>query len=114
MDGKKIGLREIRVLGLGETVWDAALPSSGVRRKKGPTVSYVLKFRTAEGRQRWHTIGRHGAPWTPNAAREEAKRLLGEVAKRSDPAAAKSAKRTATTVAQLPAGSAPGILPAMG
>jgi len=101
MSGKRIGLREVRALGPGETVWDSAVPSFGARRQQGPAVAYVLKFRTAEGRQRWHTIGRHGAPWTPDTAREEAKRLLGDVVKGGDPAAAKSAKRTAATVADL-------------
>jgi integrase len=101
MSGKRLGLKEIRALAAGETVWDAAVPSFGARRQKGPAVAYVLKFRTAEGRQRWHTIGRHGAPWTPDTAREEAKRLLGEVVKGGDPAAAKSAKRDAATVADL-------------
>jgi Arm DNA-binding domain len=101
MGGKRIGLREVRALGLGETIWDSALPSFGARRQKGPTVAYVLKFRTADGRQRWHTIGRHGAPWTPDMAREEAKRLLGEIVKGGDPAAAKSARRKAPTVSEL-------------
>ena len=78
MSSKRIGLKEVRALGPGETIWDAAVPSFGARRQKGPAVAYVLKFRTAEGRQRWHTIGRHGAPWTPEMAREEARRLLGE------------------------------------
>ena len=69
--------------------------------RRAPAVAYVLKFRTAEGRQRWHTIGRHGAPWTPDTAREEAKRLLGEVASGGDPSGEKIAKRKALTVAEL-------------
>ncbi len=101
MSGKRIGLREVRALAVGETIWDSAVPSFGARRQKGPAVAYVLKFRTAEGRQRWHTIGRHGAPWTPDTAREEAKRLLGDIVKGGDPAAAKSAKRKALTIAEL-------------
>jgi integrase len=101
MSGKRIGLKEVRALAPGETVWDAAVPSFGARRQKGLAVAYVLKFRTTEGRQRWHTIGRHGAPWTPDTAREEAKRLLGEVVTGGDPAAAKGAKRNAATVADL-------------
>ena len=36
------------------------------------------RYRTKEGRQRWFTIGRHGAPWTPESARLEARRLLAE------------------------------------
>src|SRR5271168_2792888 len=101
MGGKRIGLKEVRALGPGQTVWDSAVPSFGARRQKGATVAYVLKFRTAEGRQRWHTIGRHGAPWTPDMAREEAKRLLGEVASGGDPSGEKIAKRKALTVAEL-------------
>ena len=101
MNGRKIGLREVRSLGPNETIWDSAVPSFGARRQKGPTIAYVLKFRTAEGRQRWHTIGRHGAPWTPDMAREEARRLLGEVVRGADPSADRNAKKTAMTVAQL-------------
>ena len=52
---------------------------------------YALKYRTGEGRQRWHTIGRHGAPWTPDTARNEAQRLLTEVVQGKDPAAQKLA-----------------------
>lgn len=78
---KRIGLREVRALTPGETVWDSAVPGFGARRQTGDAIAYVLKSRTAEGRQRWHTIGRHGAPWTPDTARDEARRLLGEVAK---------------------------------
>jgi integrase len=99
--GKRIGLRDIRALPVGVTIWDAAVPSFGARRQKGAVVAYVLKFRTPEGRQRWHTIGRQGSPWTPDMARQEAKRLLGQVAKGADPAAEKGAKRNAATVAQL-------------
>ncbi len=84
-----------------ETVWDAAVPGFGARRQSGNSVAYVLKFRTAEGRQRWLTIGRHGAPWTPDAAREEAKRLLGSVAEGADPAGIKQTKRKAATVSEL-------------
>ena len=101
MAEKRIGLREVRALAPSETVWDAAVPGFGARRQKGNAVAYVLKFRTAEGRQRWHTIGRHGAPWTPDTAREEARRLLGSVAEGADPAAVKQSKRKAATVAEL-------------
>jgi integrase len=58
-------------------------------------------YRTGDGRLRRYTIGRHGAPWTPDTARTEALRILGEKAKGSDPAAVKRAKRTAETVAEL-------------
>jgi integrase len=98
---RRIGLHEVRALGPGETIWDATLPGFAARRQKGSTVAYILKYRTAEGRQRWHTIGRHGLPWTPDQARQRAKELLGEVARDRDPAAEKQAKRHALTVAEL-------------
>src|SRR6516225_7741390 len=98
---KRIGLREIRALAPAEKVWDAAVPGFGARRQNGKAVAYVLKYRTAEGRQRWLTIGRHGAPWTPETARQESRRILGEVAKGADPAAEKRARRNAATVAEL-------------
>jgi integrase len=58
-------------------------------------------YRTAEGRLRRYTIGRHGMPWTPDTARNEALRILGEKAKGGDPAAIKQAKRNAETIAGL-------------
>ena len=98
---KRIGLRDVRALQPGETIWDAAVPAFGARRQKGAAVAYVIFYRTAEGRQRWQTIGRHGAPWTPEEAREEARRILGGVAQGTDPAAEKQAKRHTVTVAEL-------------
>ena len=98
---KKVGLREVRALGPGEIVWDTAVVGFGARRQKGDAVTYLVKFRTTGGRQRWHKIGRHGAPWTPDEAREEAKRILGDVAKGADPAGEKQAARKAKTVAEL-------------
>jgi hypothetical protein len=59
-----------------------------------------LKYRIA-GEQRWFTIGRHGLPWTPDEAREEAKRLIGDVAKKIDPAAMRRADREAMTFGAL-------------
>ena len=97
----RIGLRDVRKLKKGQVIWDAAVPGFGARRQKGDAVTYVLIFRAREGRQRWHTIGRHGAPWTPDMARVEAKKLLHEVAEGSDPAADKRAKRKAATVGEL-------------
>jgi integrase len=98
---QRIGLRQVRALKPGETIWDASLTGFGARRQQSDAVSYVLYYRNYEGRQRWHTIGRHGAPWSPDAAREEAKKLLGDVAHKADPAAEKRAKRNAKTVEEL-------------
>ncbi len=98
---KRIGLQAVRALTPGATVWDLAVAGFCARRQQSDAVAYCLKYRTGDGRQRWQTIGRHGAPWTPDTAREEARRLLGEVTKGGDPAAEKQAKRTAATMAEL-------------
>jgi integrase len=98
---KRIGLRQVRALQCGEIIWDVSLPGFGARRQRSTSVSYVLFYRTKEGRQRWFTIGRHGAPWTPESARDEARRLLGRVASNIDPAVEKRAARNAQTVADL-------------
>lgn len=98
----RIGLREVRSLGEGELVWDTVVPGFAARRQTGSAVTYVLKYRTTVGRrQRWYTIGRHGAPWTPDTARVQAQRLLGEVAQGNDPAADKKGRRSAISVAEL-------------
>ena len=97
----RIGLREVRALKPGEIVWDGSVTGFGARRQIGPMVTYVLKYRTRGGRQRFHAIGRHGSPWTPETAREEAIRLLGEIIKGGDPTADKIAGRNAITVAEL-------------
>ena len=97
---KAIGLREVRVLKPGETIWDAKVPGFNARRQKGTAVTYAVFYRTKEGRQRWHTIGRHGA-WTPDTARAEARRVLGEAVRGGDPAGDKAEARKAATVAEL-------------
>jgi integrase len=98
---KRIGLREVRALGPGEIIWDAAVSGFHARRQRGSAVTYAVFYRTKEGRQRWNKIGRHGAPWTPEMARDEAIRILGSVADGVDPAAERRAGRNATTVSQL-------------
>jgi integrase len=98
---KRIGLREVRALGPNQEVWDSAVSGFGARRQRSDAIAYVLLYRTAEGRTRRYTIGRHGAPWTPDTARDEAVRLLGSAVTGTDPAAEKQAKRNAETVAGL-------------
>jgi hypothetical protein len=98
---RRIGLREVRSLKAGQTIWDAAVAGFGARRQRSQSVAYVLFYRTEDGRQRWYTIGRHGSPWTPDTARAEAQRLLGKVKNGADPAALKHSKRRAATVSEL-------------
>jgi integrase len=98
---RRIGLQQVRALKLGEIIWDASLPGFGIRRQRSEAVYYVLAYRTKQGRQRWFTIGRHGAPWTPDLARDEATVLLGKVAGGHDPMADKQAGAKALRVSAL-------------
>ncbi len=98
---KRIGLREVRALQPDTLIWDTAVTGFGARRQRGDAVTYFVKYRTKEGRQRWHKIGRHGSPWTPDMARDEAVRVLGSVIAGGDPAAERRAAREAKTVAEL-------------
>jgi integrase len=92
-----ITIRAVQALQPGATIWDAghreAVRGFGVRRQLGAPV-YVIKYRVL-GKQRFLTIGPHGAPWTPDKARREAKRLLGLVAEGKDPADARAQARLA-------------------
>ena len=65
-------------------VWRAPnSPGFGARRRSG-LPSYFLQTRIG-ARLTWITIGRHGNPWTPETARKEAYRLLGQIAGGDEP-----------------------------
>jgi integrase len=81
-------------------VWDSEIKGFGIRCRPSGGKFYVLKTR-AGGRQRWITIGRHGSPWTPDTARTEALRLLGEKAQGKDPAAERDNRKKVITVKEL-------------
>src|SRR5580658_887333 len=97
----RVGIQSVAALKPGKILWDTVVSGFGARRQKSKAVRYVLAYRNKDGRQRWHVIGRHGSPWTPDTARAEAKRLLGQVVDGADPAADKRAIRKAETVADL-------------
>jgi integrase len=64
-------------------LWDDRVVGLGIRRQtKG--LFYYLRYRH-NGSQVMRSIGRHGSPWTPDTARNEALRLLGTLAGGTDP-----------------------------
>ena len=83
--------------------WDVDMPGFGLKvTPKGRKV-YVVQYRNG-GRgtpTRRFAIGRHGAPWTVDEARKEARKIVGNVAHGGDPQSAKLEERAALTVSQL-------------
>jgi hypothetical protein len=96
--GQRLTKRRIEAAKAGTTIWDGEIPGFGLRVSKTGVRSYCLKYRRGAV-QRWLTIGRHGAPWTPETARAEAKKLVGRIANNEDPAAERADMRSAETVA---------------
>ena len=99
MPKTRISKRTVDTLAAGVTVWDSDVKGFGVRRQRARRV-YVLKARI-NGRQRWITIGDHGAPWTPEAARKEAQRLWGAIRDGVDVAGIRDLKAGRSRVADL-------------
>ncbi|HEX4825248.1 MAG TPA: tyrosine-type recombinase/integrase [Candidatus Polarisedimenticolaceae bacterium] len=103
MKGTKLTKRTIDALrpALRDTFcWDSELPGFGLKVTPAGTRSYVFQYSKGR-RKRRVTIGRHGAPWTPDAARKEAFQLKVEVAKGGDPAEVRQSERRALTVKEL-------------
>ena len=90
----------LKATGKEQFLWDAETRGFGVRASPDGRISYVVQYRF-EGRQRRYRIGAHGSPWTPETARIEARRLLGELAEGSDPQQRRFDDRTALDVAGL-------------
>jgi len=87
-----------------EIFWDDDLAGFGLRVQKSGTRSFVIQYRTLGGRRgriRKFTLGRYGAPWTVDAARREAVRILSEAKLGGDPAASKGRARTELRVDEL-------------
>ena len=84
-------------------LWDSDVSGFGLKITPSGRKVYVLQYRIGgrSGSSRRYTIGRHGAPWTPETARKEAERLLGQVATGQDPSAAREAKKRELTVSAL-------------
>ena len=97
---RTITLEVVKRLEPGEIHWDAKVTGFGVRRQKSEARTYVVKTRV-RNQQRWFTIGRHGAPWTPETARKESLRILGDVVDGQDLAAIRDEEKSALTVSQL-------------
>jgi integrase len=99
----KLTERFVEGLQPGETTrfhWDSELKGLGIRLFPSGTRKFVLQYRTTGGQQRRLSLGSFPS-LTCERARKLAKKHLGEIIEGADPAAAKSAYRTAMSVAEL-------------
>lgn len=88
------------------TVWDSELAGFGLTvtpycSRGGGVKSYIVQYRVG-GRgtkMRRVTIGRHGAEWLPQAAREQARSILQQRRQGIDPFAEKKRNQTAEALA---------------
>jgi integrase len=67
-------------------LWDSEVKGFGCRRHGTDGRHYLLRYRF-NGKQTFKKIGRHASPWTPDTARAEALRLLGQIVSGTNPAA---------------------------
>lgn len=93
----------IKPQGVDFYVFDTELIGFGVRVRATGSMSYIVRYRAGAGRSapvRRMTLAPVGKI-TPDQAREQAKKLLGEILGGSDPAAERAAERREITVAEL-------------
>ena len=83
------------------TTWCGSLPRFGVRMRAGSKrKTFLIKYRTAEGRQRKMTLGDWPA-LSVDEARRMARQHLGDVERGNDPAEDSQRDRSAPTMADL-------------
>jgi integrase len=81
-------------------VWDSELKGFGLRVFSTGRRTYFLQYRNSFGRTGRHKLGVHGV-MTAEAARDEAKRILGDIARGEDPADANQKAKVKPTIEQL-------------
>jgi integrase len=81
-------------------IWDTETRGFGLKVTPAGNRIYVVQARL-NGRPIRYTIGKHGAPWTADKAREEALRRLGQIAAGTNPNEEKAESQRDLSIAQL-------------
>ena len=56
----KIGIRDVLAMQPNQIIWDASVKGFNARRQKSDAVTFSVYYRTLDGQQRWHRVGRYG------------------------------------------------------
>jgi hypothetical protein len=96
----KITLKAVAQMPPNSILWDNVIHGFNARRQFSETVTYSIIYRTKEQHQRWHKLGHHGV-FTPEQARQQARKILLAVAMGDDPSEQRQQIRNAMSVSQL-------------
>jgi site-specific recombinase XerD len=80
--------------------WDSELRGFGVRMKASGAASFIVQYKTPQGKTRRLAFAKVGIA-TPDEARAKARKLLAEVSEGADPSAERHVNRKALTIAEL-------------
>jgi len=90
MATEKLTIRAVNALnsqGKDEYLWDTDLKGFGIKATLTGAKVYIVQYRMGgrAAKTKRYTIGKHGSPWTPEKARDEAKEILTLADKGIDP-----------------------------
>lgn len=99
---KNITLSAAEAAPPGGVLWDKEVPGFGLRVTKGGSRTWIIKYRTADGGQRWHRIASFPST-TAEEARKKARALRASVDNGDDPSAQREANKRAAVKARAAA-----------